>query len=224
MAIHLVVVSSTWRHLLLPLHLPPVFLPFPLLPPQQRAAAGAQQEDHGKPVRLRQQRVWGYLRRPLPHHTKNSVIFSGGDSSKNYGADQQRVQMSDPHFDQFPTLQQHLLVGWWNSRLRYVLVHNYQRKLCHGSKKWSWLTQWMIWNLRVLSQELMVQTPSCSTRELLQHWAKSSRIPASRKGSVWRKWKLTKETVSFAVGRLLNWSTNTSGSLGPTILSRTMPT
>ena len=34
---------------------------------------------------------------------KDSVIFSGGDSSKNYGADQQRLQIWDPHFDKFPT-------------------------------------------------------------------------------------------------------------------------
>ena len=34
---------------------------------------------------------------------KNSVIFCGGDSSKNYGADQQRLQISDLHFDKFPT-------------------------------------------------------------------------------------------------------------------------
>ena len=34
---------------------------------------------------------------------KNSVIFSGGDSSKNYGADQQRLQISGLHFDKFPT-------------------------------------------------------------------------------------------------------------------------
>ena len=34
---------------------------------------------------------------------KNSVIFSGGDYSKNYGADQQRLQISDHHFDKFPT-------------------------------------------------------------------------------------------------------------------------
>ena len=34
---------------------------------------------------------------------KDSVIFSGRDSSKNYGADQQRLQMSDLHFDKFPT-------------------------------------------------------------------------------------------------------------------------
>ena len=32
---------------------------------------------------------------------KDSVIFSGGDSSKNYGADQQRLQISDLHFDKF---------------------------------------------------------------------------------------------------------------------------
>ena len=34
---------------------------------------------------------------------KDSVIFSGGGSSKNYGADQQRLQISDLHFDKFPT-------------------------------------------------------------------------------------------------------------------------
>ena len=34
---------------------------------------------------------------------KDSVIFSGGDSSKNYGANQQRLQISDLHFDKFPT-------------------------------------------------------------------------------------------------------------------------
>ena len=34
---------------------------------------------------------------------KNSVIVSGGDSSQNYGADQQRLQISDLHFDKFPT-------------------------------------------------------------------------------------------------------------------------
>ena len=32
---------------------------------------------------------------------KDSVILSGGDSSKNYGADPQRLQISDLHFDKF---------------------------------------------------------------------------------------------------------------------------
>ena len=34
---------------------------------------------------------------------KNSVVPSEGDFSKNYGADQQRLQISDLHFDKFPT-------------------------------------------------------------------------------------------------------------------------
>ena len=34
---------------------------------------------------------------------KDPVIFSGGESSKNYGADQQRLQISSLHFDKFPT-------------------------------------------------------------------------------------------------------------------------
>ena len=43
------------------------------------------------------------LRCQLGPSAKNSVIFSGGDSSKTYGADQQRLQISDLHFDKFPT-------------------------------------------------------------------------------------------------------------------------
>ena len=41
---------------------------------------------------------------------KNSVILSGGDFSKNYGADQQRLQISDLHFDKFPTSA--TFAGW----------------------------------------------------------------------------------------------------------------
>ena len=34
---------------------------------------------------------------------KNSVIPSEGRFSRNYGSDQQRLQISDPHFDKFST-------------------------------------------------------------------------------------------------------------------------
>ena len=34
---------------------------------------------------------------------RNSFDPSEGDFSKNYGADQQRLQISDPHFDKCPT-------------------------------------------------------------------------------------------------------------------------
>ena len=124
--------------------------------------------------------------------------------SKNYDADQQRLQISDLHFDKF-LHQQQLLVGRLDSNLRYVLAHSFLRKPCSASKKWSWLNKWMISNLRVLSKELTVQTLSCSTRELIQHWTKSSSIPASSKRSVWRKWKLTKKTTSSEEDRSLTF-------------------
>ena len=37
-----------------------------------------------------------------------------------------------------------LLTGRFDSRPMYVLVHNFLRNLCNGSKKWRWLIQWMI--------------------------------------------------------------------------------
>ena len=40
---------------------------------------------------------------PVRTSSRNSVIPSEGDSSKNYRADQQRLQISDFHFDKFPT-------------------------------------------------------------------------------------------------------------------------
>ena len=79
---------------------------------------------------------------------KKSVIFSGVDSSKNYGADQQRLQISDLHSNKFPNPA---TFACWKIRFKTeVLVHNFLRRLCCGSKKWRWLIQWMISNLRVL--------------------------------------------------------------------------
>ena len=63
---------------------------------------------------------------------KNSIIPNDGDSSKNYGADQQRLQISDLHFDKFPTPT--TFVCW---KIRF------KTRRCNGSKKWSWMIQWM---------------------------------------------------------------------------------
>ena len=80
---------------------------------------------------------------------RNSFVPSEGRFSKNYGADQQRLQISDPHFDKFSTSATFACL-----KIRFKtevwLVHNFLRKLCCGSKKWSWLIKWMISNLRVL--------------------------------------------------------------------------
>ena len=53
-------------------------------------------EESGRPERDQD------LRCQSGPSAKDSVIFSGGDSSKNYGADQQWLQISDLHFDKFP--------------------------------------------------------------------------------------------------------------------------
>ena len=74
--------------------------------------------------------------------TEDSVIFSGGDSSKNYGQTNNdcrfRISISTSSLHQQP-----LLAGRLDSRPRYVLVHNFLRKRCNGSRKWKWLLQWM---------------------------------------------------------------------------------
>ena len=74
---------------------------------------------------------------------KNSVIPSEGDSSKNYGADQQRLQIFDLHFDKFPTPS---TFACWKIRFKTEVCtcSKFPRKLCIGSKKWRWLIQWMI--------------------------------------------------------------------------------
>ena len=74
---------------------------------------------------------------------KDSVILSGGDYSKNYGADQQRLQISDLHFDKFPTPA---TFACWKIKFKTEVCacsQFSQRKLCNGSRKWSWLIQWM---------------------------------------------------------------------------------
>ena len=53
-------------------------------------------EESGRPERDQD------LRCQSGPSAKDSVIFSGGDSSKNYGADKQRLQIS-LHFEKFPT-------------------------------------------------------------------------------------------------------------------------
>ena len=154
---------------------------------------------------------------------RNSFDLSEGRFSKNYGADQQWLQISDPHFDKF--LLPATFACW---KIRF------KTEVCTCSQ---FHTEAMLWinEVEVFEsvdyfkssrsiEELMVQTLSCSTQELLQHWTKSFRIPASRKRSVWRKWKLKKKTVSFEEDRLRTWSSNASGSQEPTILSRIMQT
>ena len=65
---------------------------------------------------------------------KDSVIFSGGDSSKKYGADQQRLQILDLHFDKFPT---RATFACWKIRFKTEVCHcsHFPTKTMHWIKE-----------------------------------------------------------------------------------------
>ena len=74
---------------------------------------------------------------------RNSFIPSDGDFQRIV-----RKACNDCRFPIFilttSPRQKHSLVGRWDARPKYVLVHISLRKLCIGSKKWRCLIQWMI--------------------------------------------------------------------------------
>ena len=132
--------------------------------------------------------------------------------SKNYEADQQRLQISDLHFDKFTTPA---TFACWKIR--------FKTEVCTCSQ---FPTEAMLWIKEVEMGESVgdlkssrstrgIRMPdlTCSMRRLLQHWTESSIILTSKEESVWRKWKLKKKTSSSEEDRSLTWSTSTSGSL-----------
>ena len=164
-------------------------------------------------------RIWDAMSGPS---AKNSVIFSGGDSSKNYEADQQRLQISDLHFDKFPTPA---TFACWKIRFKI--------EVCICSQFPTEATQWIkevemvdsVDELRSSSSTRGVSMPNFEVLDakIASALNKIVCFPNSKRESVWKN-EQPRKTVSFAADRLLSWSTNTSGSLEPMILSRTIPT
>ena len=155
--------------------------------------------------------------------TKNSVIFSGGNSSKNYGADQQRLQISDLLFDKFPAPA---TFACWKIR--------FKTEVCTCSQ---FPTEAMLWikevemvdsvdDLMSSSSIRGIQMPNFEVLDAKIASALNKIIHNShfKEESVWRNKRPRSRTVSFAEDRLFTWSMSTSGSQEPTILSRIMPT
>ena len=156
---------------------------------------------------------------------KDSVIFSGGDYSKNYGADQQWLQISDLHFRQVPyTSSVCLLEDKVQDRGMYLFTISYGSYAVDQRSGDGWISGFFKKNFVINYEVFQCRILKYLTRKLLQRWTKSSIILTSREESVWRNKRPRSRTVSFVAGRMLTWSTNTSGSLEPMILSRTMPT
>ena len=154
---------------------------------------------------------------------KNSVIFSGGESSKNYGADQQRLQISDLHFDKFPTPA---TFACWKVR--------FKTEVCTCSRFPTEVTHW-------IKEVEMVDSvddfkSSCSVRnirmpdfEVLDARIASALNRIIHNTQFKRKVSLEEQKAQkedrFLRGRqIAYWSTSTSGSLEPRIPSRIMPT
>ena len=95
---------------------------------------------------------------------RNSFNFIEGRVSKNYVADQQRLLISDLHFDKFLNPA---TFACWKIRFQIeVFAHNFIRNLCCGSRKWRWSNKWMISKFRVLLKDLEHQILKYSTRKL----------------------------------------------------------
>ena len=162
-----------------------------------------------------------YLRCQSGPSAKNSVIFSGGDSSKNYGADHQRLQISDLHSDKFPTPA---TFACWKIR--------FKTEVCTCSQ---FPTEAMLWIGEVemvetvddLKSSSSIQSISMPNFEVLDARIASALNQITQNTRCKKKvsleeQKAQKRTVLFVEDRSLTWSTITFGSLEPTILSRIM--
>ena len=99
---------------------------------------------------------------------KSSVIFSGGDSSKNYGADQQRLQISDLHFDKFTSPA---TFACWKIRFKTEVCtcSQFLTEAMHWIKEVEMVDSMDNLSLRHLSEEFKCRILKYSMRGLLQH-------------------------------------------------------
>ena len=154
---------------------------------------------------------------------RNSFVPSEGDSSKNYEADQQRLQISDLHFDKFTTPA---TFACWKI--------TFKTEVCTCTQV---PAEAMLWIEEVeLVDSVDDLQSSCSVRgirmpdfgvldgRLLQHWIESSILPASRESSVWRNKKPKKED-RFLRGRHIAYLIYEYFRVTePMVLSRIVPT
>ena len=134
---------------------------------------------------------------------KDSVLFSGGDSSKNYGADQQRLQILDLHFDKFPTPA---TFACWKIR--------FKTEVCTCSQFPTEAMQWikeveLVDSVDELKSSSFIFGISMPNFEVLDARIASAlnkifhKILISKEESVWRNKRPRSRTVSFAADRLI---------------------
>ena len=125
---------------------------------------------------------------------KNSVIYSGGDYPKNYGAEQQRLQISDLHLDKFPTPA---IFACWKIRIK--------TEVCTCSQFLTEAMQWIkevelvdsVDELRSSSSTRGISMPNCEVLDARIASALNKIIhnSSSRGKSVWRNKRPKRRTV-----------------------------
>ena len=142
----------------------------------------------------------------------------------NFGADQQQLQISDNHFDKF-TMPATL--ACWKKKVQdrgmYLFTISYGSYALNQRSGDGWFSGWFkifaIYSSYFNAKFWSTWCEDCFSAEqnhpsfLIQKKNQSERTKRPRK-----------RTVSFAEDRLLSWSTSTSGSQEPMILSRILPT
>ena len=96
----------------------------------------------------------------------------------------------------------------------YVIVLTFPRKLCCGSKKWRWPSQWTTLRRRTRLAGEDSRNLRCLMPRLRSPWRRSSWTPTSRRKSVWMSKRLKCKTDFSVESRLCWWSTLIFGSLG----------
>ena len=156
-----------------------------------------------------------FARKPINHE----LILSFQQklrNPQNYVIDQQRLQISEFHFDKFFSA---FVFGTKRFKTWVEVLFRFSPwKPCYGSKKWRWSIQWMNLNSRdqlrvwISSIQWMNLNPRdqlrvrisrisrCWMRGLRLLWTRSSRSPTSRKRSVWRNRKPRKK-IGFLRGK-----------------------
>ena len=155
---------------------------------------------------------------------KDSVIFNGGRLFKElWSRPTTTADFGSPFWQVFHASNLRLLEDKVQDRGMYLFTH-FLRRRCNGSRKWSWLIQWMNWDLRHLLVVFQCRIFEVLDARVASALNKINYNSHWKEESVWRNKRPRKRTVSFAADRLPTGSTITSRSLGAMILSKTIPT
>ena len=145
-------------------------------------------------------------------------------SSTNYGADQQRLQITDPHFDKFPTPA---TFACWKIRLKTEVCtcSQFPTEAMHRIKEVEMadsvddlMSSSSIRGIQMPNFEVLDARIASALNRIIHNFS------LQKKNQFGGNERPRSRTVSFAEDRLLTWSMSTSGSQEPMVPSRIMPT